>query len=941
MRNTGIIKVIVLMASLAVLTGCGPASENPNPADPNSGANPDTGANPSTGSKDTSNQKPIAIITPDNEQSITVGEKLFFNGFRSFDPDNNTPLSYSWNFSGAATSLRTFNAMIPGGIFFTEAGTVTASLVVTDSLGLESDVTSVVVNVYAVGVNRPPNGFISHDNGTNATGSTGNLTITTGTSVEFTGSANDPEGDPVSYNWNIPANVTAPTAPDSQPFTASFPVAGTYVISLTVSDDAGNVDPTPAQVTVTVTDTPVNLPPNGSISHDNGTGATGSTGDITVAIGTNVIFQGSASDPENDPIIYTWNIPADVTAPAAPGSQEFTATFDVAGSYVISLIVSDGTGNVDPTPAQVVVTVTDPSTPVNLPPNGFISHDNGTGATGSTGDITVAIGTNVIFQGSASDPENDPVSYAWVFDGATASSTTGSGPISVSYTTPGSFIVQLTVTDSNGNSDPSPAELTVNVRLPEFKYLPVLTDEDGNPNNGSATYNLSVDGNVAVDVETLTGSWTTPMMRYNGLQLPPVIVAKRGTQMTFNVDNNLAEETTIHWHGFKIPAAQDGGPDMPIAAGGSRTYSFTMAQPAGPLWFHPHAHGTTATQVYNGLAGAFIVTDDITENLENNSQIPSGDQDIALLLQDRRFAADNGTGVRPLIYQAGGGMMGMLGMLGDRILVNGVEMPGLDVATRKYRFRIYNGSNARTYDVALDNGANFTVIGTDGGLLNSPVTTSHIMLSAGERAEIVVDFGAYSVGDNIMLVSRAFPGGGMMGGGTLANGDPFNIMQFQVTTQTTDNVVLYTSLPATADINTRLDAANATATRSFEMNVQMTPGVGMQFTINGQLFDINRVDELVASGATEVWTISNASTMAHPFHAHAIQWQVLDRDGTAASGVDLGWKDTVLVQPGEFVRIIGRFDPVINVGKYMYHCHILEHEEAGMMGIFEVQSPAP
>jgi len=826
MRSTGIMKVIVLVAGLAMLTGCGPASDISPPGNPNSGANPDTGANPNPGSKDTSNQKPVAIISPEDEQSITVGQALVFNGVRSYDPDNYTPLTYQWSFTGAMTSIRTFEGMITGSVLFTQPGTVTASLVVTDSLGLQSDVTSVVVNITSTGVNHPPNGFISHDNGTGVTGSVGNLAITTGTNVVFTGNAIDPEGDTVKYNWNIPANVTASTTPGSQPFTAGFPIAGTYIISLTVSDSAGNVDPTPAQVTVTVTDPPINLPPNGSIS-----------------------------------------------------------------------------------------------------------HDNGTGATGSTGDINIVSGSSVVFNGSASDPENDPVSYSWVFNGATASSTTGAGPISVSYTAPGSFIAQLTVTDSNGNIDPSPAELIVNVRLPEFKYLPVLIDEDGDPNNGSATYNLSVDSNVPVNVATLTGSWTTPMMRYNSLQLPPVIVAKRGTQMTFNVDNNLAEETTIHWHGFKIPAAQDGGPDMPIAAGGSRSYNFTMAQPAGPLWFHPHAHGTTATQVYNGLAGAFIVTDDITENLENNNQIPSGSQDIALLLQDRRFAADNGAGVRSLIYQAGGGMMGMLGMLGDRILVNGVEMPGLDVATRQYRFRIYNGSNARTYDVALDDGANFTVVGTDGGLLNSPVVTDHIMLSAGERAEIVVDFGAYSVGDNIVLVSRAFAGGGMMGGGTLANGDPFDIMQFQVTTQVSDNVVLYNSLPVTADINTRLSAANATATRSFEMNVQM-----MQFTINGQVFDMNRVDELVASGATEVWSITNASPMAHPFHAHAIQWQVLDRDGIAAIGVDLGWKDTVLVQPGETVRIIGRFDPVINVGKYMYHCHILEHEDAGMMGIFEVQA---
>jgi blue copper oxidase len=932
MRNTRITKVIVLVVSLVALSGCGPASDESPPLNPE---------NPGSGAKPTLNQKPVAIISPDSEQAITIGETLFFSGIFSFDPDDHTPLSYRWNFSGAATSIQASIASAPGIVSFSEPGTVTATLVVTDNLGLASDVASVVINVYGAGVNRPPNGFINHDNGNGATGSSGNITIPSGSTVVFQGSAVDPESDPITYTWNIPANVTAPTTPGNQPFSANFPVAGTYTISLTVSDNEGNTDPTPARVTVTVTDPTVNLPPNGFINHDNGNGATGSSGNINIATGTDVLFQGSAVDPESDPITYSWNIPANVTAPTTPGNQPFSANFPVAGTYTISLTVSDSAGNTDPSPARVTVTVSDAPPPVNLPPNGFISHDNGNNIPGGTGDITISSGTTGVFNASATDPEDDPVTYAWVFNGGTASATTGSGPISVSYTTPGSFVVQLTATDSNGNNDPSPAELTVNVRLPEFKFLPVLTDEDGNPNNSTAQYNLSVDGNVDVEVVTPAGSWTTPMMRYNSLQLPPVIKARRGTQMTFNVDNNLAEETTIHWHGFKIPAAQDGGPDMPIVAGGSRTYSFTLVQPGGPLWFHPHAHGTTATQVYNGLAGAFIVTDDITDNLERNNQLPSGAQDIAMLLQDRSFAAANAAGERALIYQAGGGMMGgMLGMLGDRILVNGVEMPGLDVATRQYRFRIYNGSNARTYDVALSDGANFTVVGTDGGLLNTPVVTDHIMLGAGERAEIVVDFSNYSVGDDVMLVSRAFSGGGMMGGGgALSNGSAFNIMQFQVATQAADNVTLYTSLPATAEINTRLSAAGATA-RSFEMSVQMIMGVGMQFLINGRSFDMNRIDEVVAAGATEVWTITNVSTMgamAHPFHAHAIQWQVLDRDGVPASGVDLGWKDTVLVQPNEVVRIIGRFDPVVNIGKYMYHCHILEHEEAGMMGIFEIQ----
>ncbi|WP_455365920.1 PKD domain-containing protein, partial [Kaarinaea lacus] len=605
MRNTRNMKVIVLIVSLVALSGCGPASDESAPV------NPENPGNTNTGTKPTLNQAPVANIAPDSEQSISVEETIFFSGINSSDPDDNTPLSYRWTFTGAATSMRSSTVAAPGIVSFSEPGTVTATLVVTDNLGLASDPASVVINVYAAGVNRPPNGFISHDNGSGSTGSSSDFTISMGTNVTFQGSAIDPENDPVTYNWDFPANVTIPTAPGSAPFTASFPVAGTYTItlavsdnagnvdptparvtvtvtdptvnlspngfishdngngttssatninittdtdvvfqgsavdpendpitytwsipanvtapnspgsqpftanfpvagvytiSLTVSDDAGNVDPTPARVTVTVTDPPpVNSPPNGFINHDNGNGTTGSTGNLSIATGTDVVFQGSAVDPDNDPITYTWSIPANVTAPNSPGSQPFTANFPVTGTFTISLTVSDSAGNADPTPAQVTVTVTDAPAPVNLPPNGFISHDNGNGNTGTTGDVTISSGTTVVFNASATDPENDPVTFAWMFNGGTASATTGSGPISVNYTTPGTYVVQLTATDNNGNSDPSPAEITVNVRFPEFQYLPVLTDQDGNPNNGAATYNLTVDSNVDVNVVTPDG----------------------------------------------------------------------------------------------------------------------------------------------------------------------------------------------------------------------------------------------------------------------------------------------------------------------------------------------------------------------------------------------------------------------------------------------------
>ncbi len=545
----------------------------------------------------------------------------------------------------------------------------------------------------------------------------------------------------------------------------------------------------------------------------------------------------------------------------------------------------------------------------------------------------------------------------------------------------------------NDNAANETATHLAATNLPDFKHLPVLDDEDGNPDDNQGTYTLTVEKDVQVTIDTPDGSWITPMLRYNGSALPPVIRAKRGDVMTFPVTNNLDDMTTVHWHGFKIPGDQDGGPDFPIAAGESRTYSFTINQPAAPLWFHPHPHEKTGEQVYHGLAGVFLVDDEISRQLEADKKLPAGQYDIPLLIQDRRFKEENG-GVRELAYKTRGEDVD--GNLGDVILVNGVELPKLNVESRKYRFRIYNTSNARNMDIALSNGASFHVIGTDGGLLPEPVETDHILLGAAERAEIVIDFSGYSIDDKVMLISRPFNGslmmgmnggmgnmggmnqssmnpggmgsgdmgsggmgsggmgsggmgsGGMGSGGMggmpdmMANGQRFDIMRFDITTAVTDDVTLYTRLPDGADIHTRLTAEDATQSREFVMSMGMgnmsgNMGGGMSFLINGKSFAMNRVDEQVDAGATEIWAISNTSPMAHPFHAHAIQWQILDRNGTPASGVDLGWKDTVLVQPGETVRIIGSFDPVINTGKYMYHCHILEHEDAGMMGTFEVK----
>jgi len=520
--------------------------------------------------------------------------------------------------------------------------------------------------------------------------------------------------------------------------------------------------------------------------------------------------------------------------------------------------------------------------------------------------------------------------------------------------------------------------------LPTLHTLPLMQDEDGNVSDAKETYTLQATTDVNVTIQTPDGSWITPMWRYNNQALPVVIHAKRGDAMTLNFENNLSSDSTIHWHGFKIPADMDGGPDVPVAPQSTKVYSFTMDQPAAPLWFHPHPDMQTGKQVYMGLAGVYILEDTITQTLEANKELPSGDKDTILLVQDRRFNPEQ-NGVRELAYK--NMEMDSDGMYGDTVLVNGSVMPKQEVSTTLHRYRLYNVSNARTYDFALSDGSSFYVVGTDGGLLQKPVEVDHIMLGAAERVEIVIDFSKYNVGEKVLLVSKPFNGdmmgmmgnqnGGMNGGmqnrmahdatdgmgndmnttqtngmmdGVLPNGTALGIMRFDINQSESEDITLYTQLPTNAEISNRIDPAtanNQTNEREFVMSMggmgngmnggsmgNGSNGMQMSFVINGKSFDASRVDEFVPAGATEIWSIKNMSPMAHPFHAHAIQYQILTRNGKPATGTDLGWKDTFLVQPGETIRVIGDFSSA--KGDYMYHCHILEHEDAGMMGYFRV-----
>jgi len=414
---------------------------------------------------------------------------------------------------------------------------------------------------------------------------------------------------------------------------------------------------------------------------------------------------------------------------------------------------------------------------------------------------------------------------------------------------------------------------------------------------------------------------STGVLTFGGTYPSPTLRARRGGLFELRFENRLAEATNIHWHGLAAPAEADGYPKDLVPPGGTRQYSFQIPERAGTYWYHPHPDGRTAAQVYGGMAGFFIVEDDEERALG----LPTGEQDVALLLQDRRRTTDNSFAYAPTPMDL------MSGYLGNTVLVNGTPDAELSLVATRYRFRLLNGSNARIFHVTFGDNRAFAVIAGDGGLLERAVNTNALFLAPGERAEILVDFSRDPLGASVQLSSAAFTirGGGMGMGGSSSQGASASLMRLVVGRAGPAPAALPTTL---ASIE-RLDPARAQVQRRFVMNMGMPPFQGA-FTINDRSFDASRVDVRVQRGVLEVWEIANVSTEPHPFHVHAAQFQVVSRSSGPVSPHELGLKDTVLVWPGETVRVAIRFDA--HAGLYVLHCHNLEHEDAGMMLNLEV-----
>jgi FtsP/CotA-like multicopper oxidase with cupredoxin domain len=423
----------------------------------------------------------------------------------------------------------------------------------------------------------------------------------------------------------------------------------------------------------------------------------------------------------------------------------------------------------------------------------------------------------------------------------------------------------------------------------------------------------------------------------DGPSFVPVLQMRRGQKVRIFFTNRLPEPSIVHWHGLHIVQRMDGHPMYAIGTGQRYMYEFVVDNRAGTYWFHPHPHQRTGFQVYRGLAGFLLVSDDE----ENVLKLPSGSFDLPLVIQDRTFDRRN-----QLVYVQFM-MERMMGFMGERVLVNAAPDYTKKVERRAYRLRLLNGSNAAGYRLSLSNGQPFSVIGTDGGLLEQPLIRQSLTLAVGERADLWMDFATAQPGDEISLIARPFApmisgGGGMPMMGRPANIGPRAIARFRIGS----GAATKSSPPVRLSKFPALDLREA-VNRERPRRIQMSMMRGQAF-LNGRTFDMEAVadDERVRLGTTEVWEFVNDSPMAHPMHVHNLQFRIIERSSGSSTGndrsdlkagfTDEGLKDVVLVLPGERVKVLMKFEN--HTGLYLYHCHILEHEDLGMMRNYRVEA---
>ena len=440
--------------------------------------------------------------------------------------------------------------------------------------------------------------------------------------------------------------------------------------------------------------------------------------------------------------------------------------------------------------------------------------------------------------------------------------------------------------------------------------MPAL--DEGSLANGVREFSLDV---KAGQTEFLPGV-LTDTVGMNASFLGPVLRLPAGETARFNVANKLSEQIAVHWHGLHLPARMDGGPHQPIDPAAIWQPEFPVAQRAGTYWFHAHQHGKTGAHVWAGMAGVIRVEDAEEDALD----LPRtySEDDFVLVLQDRRFDEAGQIPYALTMHDK------MAGLQGDRLLVNGQLGASLNVDAPLIRLRLLNGSNGSIYRVHFADGRSVAQIASDGGLLAAPVMLSELLLAPGERAEILLDI---SDGSPALLRAELFGAEAPFSG---SNGirDVLPIIPARAWAKPPSPTLRLSGLPAIP--------AQTGERRTFVLSMS---GQGMMgdLLINGVGYDHQRIDFIVAAGSTETWLFENRTEMLHPMHVHAGQFHIVSRNGKPPEPQEAGLKDVVLTHPGEIVEVRMTFpDYSDRQAPYMYHCHILEHEDAGMMGQFTV-----
>jgi FtsP/CotA-like multicopper oxidase with cupredoxin domain len=401
---------------------------------------------------------------------------------------------------------------------------------------------------------------------------------------------------------------------------------------------------------------------------------------------------------------------------------------------------------------------------------------------------------------------------------------------------------------------------------------------------------LTLDSKLATS--DLGGGLISNVWAYNGQFPGPTIKANRGDQVSIQLQNHLPEQTITHWHGMIVNHDNDGQPMHAIAPGAVFNYNYIINQRAALNFYHPHPHMLTGKQVYLGQAGAFIIND----SEEAALNLPSGSYEIPLVLRDATLDKNNNLSYKP----ASGGMFGKIP------LINGTRSPFLNVERAVYRFRILNGSNSRIFGLALSNNAAMRLIGNDGGLLAASVDLNRIEMSNGERTDVLIDFRFYP--NNTIIILKDLRSG-------------WDLLELRINSASVSG-----TLPVTSSSITAL--TNPVTTRTFSFDAMSK--------INGLEYEMERIDWTVPLGQTEKWIFKTNGNAPHPVHVHGAPFQVISRTGgrNQLFPWEAGWKDTVLLEDGETVEVLIRFENYRGV--YLLHCHKLEHEDMGMMANFEV-----